>query len=398
MPGKARRCSICIAALLVGVATAAFAGGDESVPGRGQGTAPVLTGRVVDTEGRPIPGIKIWSVDEEPLAITGTDGTFVLHGLPPVPLLAVCPPGWVHQQIQPLLLHSRSIELRLQPATRISGRVVDNSGEPAAGVTARGEPIDLELRLGLPGTIRVRLTGLPPGERGYVDLKDRPNGDISGSEKDLHSFDNIPPGEWTLVASDSNGRTFERFVEVGEGETVTVDDIDFPPLPSIRGRVLDPAGRPSEQAIVTFMQGELEISAEADSAGSFLAWLREGAWTIRAEHEGSGPAIATVELSGDAPVELPDLRLVRLVAVSGRVVGADPEVVIPWVRAESEDGLTSSGSAVEQDNRFSLPDLWPGTWTLSTDIDGRPVSTTLQIPPGATEVRIDWEVRRSAAG
>jgi hypothetical protein len=49
---------------------------------------------------------------------------------------------------------------------------------------------------------------------------------------------------------------------------------------------------------------------------------------------------------------------------------------------------------VDQDNGFHL-DLWPGTWTLSTDLDGRPVQTTLLIPPDATEVRFDLDLVRA---
>ncbi len=627
MPGKARRCFVCVAALLISAITASLAGGDDGVSRKGQDTAPDLTGRVVDPNGKPIPGVKIWTrqTEEEsrrgaeprPLAITGPDGTFSLRGLQPFPLVAVCPTGWVYESKQIMGFPPfQPIELHLRPATRISGRVVDKSGEPVAGVSvgaaldgerggcirhgalppclngyeersvitdsegrflfenlepgwfaisvseeaerplvrrrgaagrstegvefvlsrksvpvegrvvdadgvpvagasvtlsgalpspetrtdaagefrfsevlsgdnqlevshpdqgwleqaveiedhpmrldlrmpgatlvqgrilgpdgvplkqvflqdgeryldvepdgtfrftappgeheitghsyepeattrkrfkAQGEPIDLELRLARTGTIKVRLTGLPPEEKGWIDLKDRPEGVSFGSEKGLYEIEDVPPGEWTLVASDANERSFERRVEVGEGETVTLGDIDFPPLPSIRGRVLDPAGRPSSQAIVTFVQGELEISAETDSAGSFVTWLREGSWMIRAEQQGFGPAVAAVEVSGDGPGKLPDLRLVRLVAVSGRVLGVDPDVVVPWVKAHSEDGLAERFSKVDQDNRFHLPDLWPGTWTLSTDIDGRQSSTTLRIQPEDTAVSINLD-------
>ena len=636
MPGKARHYLVCAAALLALAATAALAGGDEAVSRNGQDPAPPMTGRVVDSEGKPIPGVKIWTepTEEErrqggepqPRAITGPDGTFVFRENRPFPLLAACPTGWAYERVRLLQVRPpyQSIELRLQPATRISGRVVDKSGEPVAGLhvraelegmgggciisgaippcensyepryevtdaegrftfeslkpgwweisasdederqvlrrrgaagrgiegvnfvlaqnsvpvegrvvdadgvpvagasvtlsralpspetetdaegtfrfsgilsgeshltvehpdqgwieqdveigdrplrldlqmrpvtlvqgrilgpdntpvkqvflqtgeqhlevaadgtfrlavppgdheiigrsyeprsitrerfTARGEPIDLELRLARPGTIQARLTGLPPGEKGWIDLQDRPNGLLSfGSEKDFSQIDGVPPGAWTLVASDANGRTLERPVQIGEGETVTVEDIHFPPLPSVRGRVLDPAGQPAAGTEVIFVQEDREIAAETNAEGTFVTWLREGVWTVRAEHEGFGLAVATAEVPGDAPLELPDLRLVRLVAVSGRVLSADPEMVIPWVMAQDESGLAKSTSQVGEDNRFHLPYLWPGTWTLSTDLDGRVVNTTLQIPAGATEVRFDLDLGRTADG
>ncbi|HYU34498.1 MAG TPA: carboxypeptidase-like regulatory domain-containing protein [Thermoanaerobaculia bacterium] len=624
MPEKTRRHLVCIVALLVSTATASLAAGDEIQ----QPPLLVVTGRVVDSEGKPIPGVKIWRLqtteeqlqhaDPPPVAISGPDGTFTLRGPQKSVVVGACPAGWTYAQKPAIPWRPQAqIELRLDRATRISGRVLDKSGEPVAGVTvrstlegrsggcirhgatppcensyeprsrvtdadgrfvleslkpgwfeisvdeseegerqvvrrrgapgrgiegvefilsrksvpvegrvvdadgapvagasvtlsralpepktetdtsgefrfsgvlsgkshlkvehpdqgwiekdveiedrpvrldlrmppvtlvqghvlgpdgmpveqvflkvgaryaevasdgafqltvppgeheivgesfeprsmvrkkftARGEPpVDLELRLVRPGTIKVRLTGLPPEEQGQIDLQDRPEGLRFSSEKDLYEIDEVPPGTWTLVASDSNGRTVERSVVLGEGETVTADTIDFPPLPAVRGRVLDPSGRPSAQASVTFQQGDREISAEADAAGNFVSWLREGRWTVRAQRKGFGPANATIELTGDAPAELPDLRLVPLVTVSGRVLGVPPEVAVPQVMAESEGG--SAWSDVDQENHFHFPDLWPGTWTLSTDLDGRPVRATFEIPPGVAEFGIDLD-------
>lgn len=624
-----RHCFICIAALLVSATLASRVEGDGSVSGRGQNTSPDVTGRVVDTEGRPIPGVKIWTWQTEedrrqgrepqPLAITGPDGTFVAHGVQPFSRVAVCPMGWVYEKKQ---LMGRPpfppIELRLRKATRISGRVVDKSGEPVAGVTvwarlegsdggcirqgalppcensyeprsgitdaegrfvfeslepgwfeisvaepeegehqivrrqgaagrgiegvefvlarksvpvegrvfdadgapvigaqvtlsralpsrvtttdtsgnfnfsgvlsgenhlevsheeqgwiekdleiedrpvlldlqmprrtlvqgrvlgpggipvkkvylnvgeryidvaadgsfrftappgeheilgdsfepkattrerflARGKPVDLELRLVRPGTIKVRLMGLPPEEEGNVDLKNRPEGLTFGLDNGLHTLDGVPPGTWTLVASDANGRAFERRGEVREGEVTDVGEIHFPPLPTVRGRVLDPAGRPSAGAWVAFGQDDREIRAQTGADGTFSIWLREGTWLIRAEQEGFGPATAAVEPSGDEPVELQDLQLARLITVSGRVLGVAPEVVVARLQAKSEDGLGSIVIPVDRDNRFSSSNLWPGTWTLSTDVDGRPVSTTLRILPGTVEAQVDLD-------
>jgi hypothetical protein len=72
-------------------------------------------------------------------------------------------------------------------------------------------------------------------------------------------------------------------------------------------------------------------------------------------------------------------------------------VVVPWVQADDEDGLSAGWSEVGADGRFRLENLWPGTWTLRTDIDGRPVRATLEIPPDATEVHLDLDAGISEA-
>jgi protocatechuate 3,4-dioxygenase beta subunit len=622
MPEPSHRRWIAIAALLAVAATAARAGQSEALP---------LTGRVVDRDGKPIPGVRIWrfrapeeglAFQPPPVAITRSDGTFSLSRTAPFFSLGACPPGWLYEGKQllgfpPFL---PVFELRLRPATRVSGRVIDSSGAPVAGVvvwaahegrgggcirqavpppcaspdegrvettdgdgrfvfesmkpgwieirvagpaedemlvlrrrgepgrgiegvefvlarkavpvegrvvdangapvagaevvlsgarpegsvetdeegrfllpavlsgsnhllvehpdhgqiekdieigeapprldlqmppvtlvhgrivgpenaplqqvflregeryievaadgsfqlivpageheivgesyepqatvrelfTARGEPIDLALRLARYGKVRIGATGSSPGDEIWFRLKeDLDQGE--GRTLDLHvdhgQYEiDVPAGEWTLLADDATGRTFERRIVVHEGETTTAEALDFLLLPPVRGRVLDPAGRPLGFRPVTFWHDDLEVIGATDLAGRFAQRLPAGRWRVRAEHQGFGPATATVELSGDAPVELPDLRLVRLVAVSGRILGVPPEVVVPWIEAEGQDGSTRS--EVDPENRFHNPDLWPGTWTLTADIDGRPVSATLEIPPDATEVHFDLE-------
>ena len=72
---------------------------------------------------------------------TGADGTATLHGLPDeaVLLQARALPGsgyetrWADLQIYPVLAEGQEIELRFETAQIVTGRVVDNSGEPVAG-------------------------------------------------------------------------------------------------------------------------------------------------------------------------------------------------------------------------------------------------------------------------
>ena len=399
-------------------------------------TGSPVEGRVLDEAGEPVAGAQVNLSGARPRGTVETDATGGFQ-LPAVLTgrnrLEVTHPdlGWLVQDVEvedrPLRL-----DLRMPPATLVRGRMSGPGGGPverprlsidqhpveiaadgrfqlsvpkgehevradADGglptirrrITAEGEPIDLEIRMGL-AQIRGRLTGLPPGNSGWVYLKEDARTLFVRADDEGRYEGSIPTGTWTLVANDSNRRFFERRIEAGEGETVTVEDIHFPPLPPVRGRVLDPEGRPLFGTGLTFIQRGETIRASTGSEGRFVTWLGEGTWTVRATRGGFGPAVATVEASGDAPIEMPDLRLTQLVNVSGRILGADPNVVIPKVWAQEEDSHWSQASSrVDQDNRFHLEGLWPGTWTLSTDIDGRSVQATLEIPPDVTEVRFD---------
>jgi protocatechuate 3,4-dioxygenase beta subunit len=110
-----------------------------------------LTGRVVDAEGRPMAGVEIWksqSVDERskgvenrPVAITGPDGTFTLQGLSPYfGDVWATRNGWLQATFQySSYLPSQPIELRLRPAGRITGRVIDEQGAPVLGAQVSAE-------------------------------------------------------------------------------------------------------------------------------------------------------------------------------------------------------------------------------------------------------------------
>jgi protocatechuate 3,4-dioxygenase beta subunit len=401
-----------------------------------------VDGRVVDADGAPVIGAQVTLSRAMPQPDTTTDatGTFHFSGvLSGESHLEVSHEdhGWLAKDIA---IADRPVRLDLQmpSGTPVQGRILGPDGSPVDKVflkdgeqyidvaadgsfrfiappgeqdisvhsfdpegtaqerfLAEGKPIDLELRLARPGTVKIRLTGLPPGEEGRIDLSERLLLFQDDFDHGLHTLTGLPPGTWTLMAKDDNGRTFERQVEVREGEETDAGEIHFPPLPAVRGRVLDPAGRPAAEAEITFRHGDQEILADTDSAGRFVTWLREGFWSFAAGQDGCGPAIGAIEIPGDTPVELPDLKLSRLVTLTGRLLGVPPEVVVAAVVAHNEDSMESITIPLTPEHRFSSTDLWPGTWTLSTDVDGRLVSTTLQILQGAADAQVELNVADS---
>ncbi|MFL6293604.1 MAG: carboxypeptidase regulatory-like domain-containing protein [Thermoanaerobaculia bacterium] len=451
MPTRTVRGFICLAAVIFLSAETSRAQEED------------LTGRVVDGEGRPLAGVEIWRPMESSApavaAVSGPDGLFTVPAAGIYPLSA-CPPGWLPDESpSPAPREPGVFEIRLRPAARIAGRVVDGQGEPVEGVQIEAwlagktfgcavhvqsgcpgpadrrtgysdadgrfafeslEPGWFEVsaqdalpkvarRLGEAGTsaeeielvlserlvpLEGRVTdiaGLTPRQFVSLELEGGPQESSArarADEQGRFQIRDVAPGTWTLLATDNLGRTLERRVQVEEGRKITLEELRFPPLPAVRGRVLDPEGRPVVDASLSFEQAEgLRAWAGTDAEGRFTAHLVDGTWTLKAEQPGFGPAATTVTLDG-APVDVADLRLVRGVAVSGSITGLAPGEV-PFIQATSEDGAWTRGARANLDATYLIPALWPGTWIVTIKLDERESSTRVRILPNDEAVRID---------
>ncbi|HEX3130052.1 MAG TPA: carboxypeptidase-like regulatory domain-containing protein [Thermoanaerobaculia bacterium] len=402
-----------------------------------------LEGRVLDAAGQPVEGASVGVLGTVQTDATGAyrftglrPGKFLIHVRHPTA-------GWLYEDIA--LAGDTRHDLRLPPLVPITGRIVGSNGAPVTkpsltfdsfpfeveedgrfqaavprgerhlGVQADGwvtverkidagdEPLDLEIGMVHPGSVTARITGLPPGERGIIHLNDHsldllvnPGTDAEGH----YTFPWVTPGDWTLTASDALGRTVEGHVHVGEGETVRAEDIQFPPLPAVHGRVLDAEGRPLFGVMLTFRQGTLEKRVWTESQ-EFTTTLSAGAWNIQAQAQRwvSAPAFATL-IVGDAPVEMPDLRLGRPVTLSGRIHGLKPGDMQWAVWAESEEGGWNHPAQVDQEQRYVISDLGPGTWKVIAQGEKGEASAVVRILPDDTEVTMDLEMdapSRSAA-
>ncbi|HEX6862512.1 MAG TPA: carboxypeptidase regulatory-like domain-containing protein, partial [Thermoanaerobaculia bacterium] len=182
---------------------------------------------------------------------------------------------------------------------------------------------------------------------------------------------------------------------VEEGRETAVPEMRFPPLPAVRGRVLDPEGRPIPGASLSFQQERLRVWAVADMQGRFATRLTDGTWTLRAEPNGFAPAMATVAVEGGAPVDVPELRLARGVVLSGSIAGLAPGEM-PYVEATSEDGAWERG-VLSRDGTYRIPDLGPGTWIVTVRLDRRESSTRVRIVPQDDAVRIDLALAEAEA-
>jgi protocatechuate 3,4-dioxygenase beta subunit len=392
-----------------------------------------LEGRVLDAAGQPVEGASVGVLGQ---VQTDATGAYRFAGLRPgKALIQVRHPtaGWLEEAIE--LAGDTRHDLRLPPLAQVTGRITGSNGSPVAApsltfdwnsfevaedgrfqaavprgerqlrvdadgwvtverkIVAGDEPLDLEIRLVHPGSITGRLTGLPPGESGIIHLNDtplnlwmNPGTDAQGN----YTFPWVVPGDWTLLASDALGRTVESRVHVEEGARVQAEDIRFPPLPAVHGRVLDAAGLPATKVTLTFRQGAVEKKVWTHLHATFETGLSAGTWNVQAERPGSAPAFATLTV-GDAPVEVPDLRLGRPVTLTGRVHGLPPGDFQWCVWAESADGWKHLGRG-DQEQRYFISDLGAGTWKVTARGEEGETSAVVRILSGDTEVTLDLEL------
>ncbi|HEX5715930.1 MAG TPA: carboxypeptidase-like regulatory domain-containing protein [Thermoanaerobaculia bacterium] len=395
-----------------------------------------LEGRVVDEDGAPVAGARVSVSGDRPdsEARTGTDGGYRFpRVLPGRQRLEVrhADFGLAVEMVEMAGPRTR-LDVRMPRATVVQGRILGRDGSLVAApslrvdkepvevdvegrfrfsltpgeheiraeapdrapderrVTAAGDPIDLDLELGRPGAIVGRIGDL--AERQFVSLglqdgSRESSAEARADEQGRFQLTGVAAGAWTLVATDNLGRTIERQVQVEEGRVTMVPELLFPPLPAVRGRVLDPDGRPIPGASLSFEQERLRVWAVADTQGRFTTRLTNGLWTVRAEPNGYAPAMAMVAVQGGAPVDVPELRLARGVVLSGSVAGLAPGEM-PYVEATSEDGAWERG-ILSKDGTYRIPDLGPGTWIVKVRLDKRESSTRVHILPQDNVVRVD---------
>ncbi|MEA2561330.1 MAG: hypothetical protein QOH06_2834, partial [Acidobacteriota bacterium] len=361
-----------------------------------------LEGRVVDADGAPVAGARVSVSGDRPdaEARTGTDGGYRFpRVLPGRQRLEVrhADFGLAVEMVEVAGTRTR-FDVRMPRATIVQGRILGRDGSPVAApslrvdrepvevdvegrfrfslspgehevradapdrapgerrVTAAGDPIDLDLELGRPGAIVGRIAGVPARPFVTLGLRDasrESSAEASSDDQGWFQLTGAAAGAWTLVATDGLGRTIERQVQVEEGRVTAVPEMRFPPLPEVRGRVLDPEGRSISGASLSFEQERLRVWAVADTQGRFATHLTDGIWTLRAEPNGFAPAMAMFAVMGGAPVDVADLRLARGVVLSGSVAGLAPGE-IPYVEATSEDGAWERG-ILAKDGTYRIP-------------------------------------------
>ncbi|HEX2834709.1 MAG TPA: carboxypeptidase-like regulatory domain-containing protein [Thermoanaerobaculia bacterium] len=335
-----------------------------------------LEGTVVDRRGRAIDGATVavhppsvagisgdaalrFAAGEARETRTSNEGRFTVDSLTPGATFDVTAraPGFVTRTIARLELPaSEPLQIVLETAARVSGRVVTETGEPVPNATISVRPADAALPAGLSGTTT--------------------SSDAEGSYELL----NLAAGKLALAAAAKGyiaGDT--RIVDVADGQVLDHIDLQLQRGATIEGVVLTAGGTPATSARVSLLSKRsmhtmlaLEVTgfARTDGDGRFrLEGVPLGAQSVSADQDGF--LRAQRELTIQPGINRLDLRLGEGSAVSGHVTDAGGRPI-----AGAAVSLLTAGPGIAREEMsdpggtFRFAGLETGRYQLTARKDG----------------------------
>lgn len=343
--------------------------------------AELISGVVLDADGRPAPDVAIFHVHDTRddarataagVEVTGEDGRFELHGLArgETYVLTAMRPG----HFAAISLAARSVGVRARAGDDLTIRLPADGGIRGRVAMSDGAapPRDLRVRLGgTPHAVaadgRFEITGLPPERYSLrVDARAVPE----------------------LVRGD---------VVVTAGEVTDVGELRLTRGREVSGTVTDDAGRPVPGATVRFVpvgiQGQL--TADADHRGRFRRALPTDRDCDVSATAGDLGVTAPVRLPAAAADATLDLRFGPAGRISGIVRAAgrpSPGRFVLLDRHPTEP--PAAMATTDADGRFELA-VTGGTYQLSLVLAGdgpadRFLDRTVTVAPGG-ETRIELD-------
>jgi protocatechuate 3,4-dioxygenase beta subunit len=283
------------------------------------------------------------------------------------------------------------LEFEVQPAGRITGRVLGRDGQPVSGAS-----IFVAAASGLFVVVR------DPGERGgsVTAGETRTDADgrfvVDGITTAAHRVAAWAPG-LALGTSDP--------MVVNPGELVETAPLRLNPAPAIHGIVTDGIGPPLAGAAVTvdipqypdvwfqpnFPIGQPEKrTIVTDEAGRYRIELPYGGrLAIRVEHPDFVLAEAEAEPKPGEPDVVRDFALTRALSISGKVTAeAGVSVAGAVVRAWSEEAKTPIEAPVAPSGEYRVAKIQAGLYRI---VAAKPASSLFsefrdEVPAGATGV------------
>jgi hypothetical protein len=328
----------------------------------------VLTGTVTDPDGRPVAGLPLWvatglSIPATPLppssAITGTDGSFAIPGLPLEEQTLFTCGKEVHPVSVPVRFVDEPVHLTVRPAATLRGRVLGPDGEPLAGASLSAR----------------RVGGLAPDSFDWslCRLQDETVSDADGR----FVVGPLDAGWYDLLA-DVLGMKLGtlRMLRAAAGEPGEELEIRLEAGGTLSGRVLDETGTPVAGADLS-LDGPWTSMTKSD---------REGSFSLDISFEEPAPAVLSAEMCGYETVrrELEDLAgELRIDLVLAR--GGDCTTIRG--RVAGPDGAPVERALVARD--YFAEQAWTaadGTFELSP---GKGIRQITVKKPGFAEARLE---------
>ncbi len=349
--------------------------------------AATLTGRVVDTRGRPVaqalvgPSSRVWSQGVHSFVRTDDDGEFSLSPVAAgVQVLEARKEGYVTSAPRSVEVTAGreppKVEIVLEAAAVLEGRVLTPDGIAVSGARV---------------TATRRREVQVPGQEALTDGDGR------------FVLDQLAPGPVTVRAEKEGFTSAE--VEAEAGGAASGVELVLGRGVEVSGFLADAAGEPlparevalSLSAIRFAMAGEARATSRTD--GSFtISGVADGSYRITVMDRGRPWYVRPepVVVAG-SPVRGVEVRLPPEAAIRGRLIGLEPED-LPGLRifaSAAELGWPRPGRVLA-DGGYEISDLAPGEWRVRGAVpDGGPVATAeVSIEPGQAEAQADLRFER----
>jgi len=405
-----------------------------------------IRGKVTGRDGKPVAGAEIHAtrdlrrvraaaengaLERKPETVTDAEGRFAVPDLRRGDRLDlwVRARGFLPAEVEGVPApNAKPVAVVLDPAARVTGRVVDAEGLPVAGAglnlstETAGEERGLlrqARRSDVPATsdedgrfafedvrpgraeLLATAAGFQPAElkdldvpagRGLENLKvvmergaviegrvltsaGEPVGDArilcgpsaAVSDADgVYRLEGVPPGPQTLQGHHQDFPPAERKIEVEP--VFNQADLVFEAGHEVSGRVIDRDGKAVEGARVSLYLEENPRDRDTLSGadGSFLlAHMADGDWSIRAEKEG----YATAELPGaakvaGAPVRDVEVRLTQGGKIAGRLLGLEMYDLAEVAVHARREDGYEKPGKVDYSGRYEIDELPAGDWLV----------------------------------
>ncbi|HEV7507596.1 MAG TPA: carboxypeptidase-like regulatory domain-containing protein [Thermoanaerobaculia bacterium] len=378
----------------------------------------VLTGRVTDGAGRPLPGIRLVARNDKLVRPTssdsGPDGVYRITGLEP---------GKGSVRIMDDILHWEDEKEMVFVHGENRMDFITKPYSPATFLLGNRQERPAEAPEVLTGVVSGRLTGLSPEELAAVRVRFDGATSRFGTvdAQGAYRISGLELGREGSLAAWVDERLLDSQVTLPADGTALAHDFAFPPVYPVRGRVREPSGQPVAWAHVHFR--DLRPGTDHLPAPYFATVTRtDGTFEIRLpagpyEVESWRPGFFPVRRPGGlivedhAPEDL-NLQMPPGAVLTGRLLGLPRGKV---AEIEARGPLPLSGEVDEKalyrlpfgENSFRLPqgenlpggtyrisDLGPGTWEIVAEIPGNSVEKKREargrvtIPPGAVRARL----------